>query len=144
MFLEQTIFYHIERTIKRYRQFAQARLNEAGFDITVDQWLVLNSILKHPEFSQADIAQRVFKDQASVARITDLLVKKGYLSRSASTNDRRRNEVAVTAEGLSLMQAVMPTVEQYRQAALKDLSAEAIHQLQLTLDVIFDNCNSPT
>lgn len=144
MFLEQTIFYHIERTIKRYRQFAQARLNEAGFDITVDQWLVLNTILKHPEFSQADIAQRVFKDQASVARITDLLVKKGYLSRSTSANDRRRNEVAVTPEGLALMEAVMPTVKLYRNDALNDISPEDIKHMQTTLDAIFDNCNSPT
>jgi len=144
MFLEQTIFYHIERTIKRYRQFAQARLNEAGFDITVDQWLVLNAILKHPELSQADIAQRVFKDQASVARITDLLVKKGYLSRATSANDRRRNEVAVTPEGLALMEAVMPTVKLYRNDALNDISPEDIIHLQTTLDAIFDNCNSPT
>lgn len=144
MYLEQTIFYHIERTIKRYRQFAQARLNEAGFDITVDQWLVLNTILKHPEFSQADIAQRVFKDQASVARITDLLVKKGYLSRSTSANDRRRNEVAVTPEGLALMEAVMPTVKLYRNDALNDISPEDIKHMQTTLDAIFDNCNSPT
>ncbi|NUQ25925.1 MAG: MarR family transcriptional regulator [Saprospiraceae bacterium] len=144
MFLEQTIFYHIERTIKRYRQFAQARLNEAGFDITVDQWLVLNTILKHQELSQADIAQRVFKDQASVARITDLLVKKGYLSRATSANDRRRNEVAVTPEGLALMEAVMPTVKLYRNDALNDISPEDIKHMQTTLDAIFDNCNSPT
>lgn len=144
MFLEQTIFYHIERTIKRYRQFAQARLVEAGFDITVDQWLVLNTILKHPELSQADIAQRVFKDQASVARITDLLVKKGYLSRTTSANDRRRNEVAVTPEGLTLMEAVMPTVKLYRNDALNDISPEDIKHMQTTLDAIFDNCNSPT
>lgn len=143
MYLEQTIFYHIERTIKRYRQFAQARLNEAGFDITVDQWLVLNTILKHPEFSQADIAQRVFKDQASVARITELLVKKGYLSRSTSANDRRRNEVTVTAEGRALMESVMPTVRLYRQDALKDIQPDDIRHLQTTLDAIFDNCNSP-
>jgi MarR family transcriptional regulator for hemolysin len=35
--LKEVIFYSLEKTIKTYGQFAQKRLREAGYDITIDQ-----------------------------------------------------------------------------------------------------------
>ncbi|GAB3540875.1 MarR family winged helix-turn-helix transcriptional regulator [Spirosoma fluminis] len=138
--LDTVIFYVLEKTIKRYRQFAQSHLDQAALGITVDQWLVLNVIRESPALGQTEIAERVFKDQASVARIIDLLVKKELLTQSVSPHDRRRVDRAITSQGMALLDSAGPIVVGYRSAALQGLSEPAIDQLRQTLETIYANC----
>ena len=75
--LDSVLFYYIEKAIKSYRQFAQRELKNAGLSITVDQWLTLNCLHENPDMSQKELAETIFKDNASITRIIELLVKKG-------------------------------------------------------------------
>ena len=50
--LDNIIFYNLEKTIKSYRQFAQANCLKAGVEITIDQWLVLKTIGEYPDITQ--------------------------------------------------------------------------------------------
>ena len=77
--LKDTVFYSLENAIKSYRQFGQRDINRTGLDITIDQWLVLKTLEDSPGISQQHLAALVFKDVASITRITDLLVKKGIV-----------------------------------------------------------------
>ncbi len=77
--LSDIIFYTLERSIKTYRQFAQKNITGGGFNITIDQWLVLKTIQENSTISQQQLDAKVFKDFASVTRIIELLVKNGYL-----------------------------------------------------------------
>ncbi|GAB3491367.1 hypothetical protein GCM10027341_04250 [Spirosoma knui] len=138
--LDTVIFYVLEKTIKRYRQFAQSHLDQAALGITVDQWLVLNVIRESPALGQTEIAERVFKDQASVARIIDLLVKKELLTQRVSPHDRRRIDRTITDQGQALLDSAAPIVAGYRSAALQGLSEPAIEQLRQTLETIYANC----
>lgn len=140
--LNNVIFYVLEKTIKRYRQFAQNHIDQAGLPITVDQWLVLNVIQECPSLGQTEIAERVFKDQASVARIIDLLVKKKLLAQQPSDQDRRRVDRTITPQGWALLKAVAPIVAQYRSSALEGLSEPAIEQMRQTLETIYANCQT--
>jgi DNA-binding MarR family transcriptional regulator len=138
--VEQVIFYAMDRSIKTYRQFVQKRFSEEGYDITVDQWLVLNTISGHDGISQLEIAEKVFKDAASVTRIIDLLIKKGYLTRDAHTADRRRFTLDLTKEGKVLIRSIAKIAEQNRKAALKGIPEKNLVLVQETLQQITDNC----
>ena len=138
--LDSVIFYTLDKSIKTYRQFAQRRLTDAGVDITIDQWLVLNSIAEKPDISQLEIAEKVFKDAASVTRIIDLLIKKGFLQRDAHQTDRRRFTLHITKEGRGLLRSVAKIVEQNRSAALNGISEKELNQMRQILNTIIDNC----
>ena len=138
--LERVIFYALDKCIKTYRQFAQRRFIEAGLDITIDQWLVLNAISEKPDLSQLEIADRVFKDASSVTRIIDLLIKKEYLQRETHEWDRRRFSLGLTKEGQAVMKKIAKVVEQNRAQALKEISEDQLLQMQQTLSLIIDNC----
>jgi DNA-binding MarR family transcriptional regulator len=138
--LERVIFYALDKCIKTYRQFAQRRFIEAGLDITIDQWLVLNAISEKPDLSQLEIAERVFKDASSVTRIIDLLIKKEYLQRETHEWDRRRFSLGLTKEGQAVMKKIAKVVEQNRAQALKEISEGQLLQMQQTLSLIIDNC----
>ncbi|MCU7547697.1 MarR family transcriptional regulator [Chitinophagaceae bacterium LB-8] len=140
--LEGIIFYTIDKAIKTYRQFAQKRLYEAGLEITIDQWLVMQALTEKPDISQNEIAEKVFKDAASVTRIIDLLIKKKYLERKMHDSDRRRFHLEVTSVGKTLMKDIAKVVAQNRAIALHDVTQEELGMLRDTLTVIINNCKT--
>lgn len=139
---EQTIFYSIEESIKSYRQFAQKRINDKGFDITIDQGLILSIIHDNPGISQKEIATRAFKDHASVTRIIELLVKRNFLKRDSFEEDRRRFNLNVTDEGRTILIEIQPIVDVNRKTAIDGISEEEIELLRKLVNKITANCRS--
>ncbi|RTQ52503.1 MarR family transcriptional regulator [Hymenobacter gummosus] len=141
--LSSIIFYSLDRAIRSYRRMAQATIDRAGLDITIDQWLVLRVLLEHDDLTQHDIAERVFKDQASVARILALLTRRGLVSAVPLPHDGRRSQLRVTEEGHRILDAVQPIVLQNRALALAGVSEEELALLRPVLERIALNC-TPT
>jgi DNA-binding MarR family transcriptional regulator len=139
--LSDIIFYSIEKSIKTYRQFAQKNISKAGIEITIDQWLVLKTIEEDNTISQKDIATKTFKDVASITRIIELLVQKGYLSRNLKSQDRRRFELILTDEGNTIIEKMQPYIQINRAQALKNITDEEIINLHSTLSKIILNIN---
>lgn len=139
--LNDITFYTIDKAIKTYRIYAQKKLRENGFKITIDQWIIIKSILENPGISQQDLGEKVFKDNASVTRIIELLVKSKYLEREINQNDRRKSNLRVTEEGKSIIEKVQNLVLQNRKMALNGISIEHLEILNETLKTIIKNCN---
>ena len=139
--LEQVLFYTLEKAIKSYRQFAQRRLNELNQDITIDQWLTLKTIHDNPGISQKEIAVGVFKDQASITRIIDALVQKGFLQRKSSLQDRRRFDLELSLLGENVLDKLFPVIQKNRNIALAGFNNEDVKTLQDQLERIIENCN---
>lgn len=139
--LNEVIFYTIDRAIRTYRQYAQKQLRKAGFNITIDQWLVIKSILESPGITQQELAASVFKDTASVTRIIELLVKANYLNRTVG-NDRRRMNLMVTPAGEQIIKDVNAVVLENRETALKDINDTDIEAMRKVLLTIIKNCNA--
>lgn len=137
--MEELIFYTLDRSVKAYRQLAQSRLSRLG--ITVDQWLVLNMLKQNPRASQQEISEKVFKDTASVTRIIELLVKKGYLRRESSVQDRRRSVLVISATGKKLMSSAVRVAMHYRKEALKGITPRELALAQAALVKISANCS---
>jgi MarR family transcriptional regulator, transcriptional regulator for hemolysin len=138
--IDQVLFFTLEKSIKTYRQFAQRQIDEAGIDITIDQWLVLKSIQDWPDISQHRIAESVFKDYASVTRMIELLVKKEYLTRTFHSTDRRRFNLIITKKGNSVLDRLIPIITANRKQALKSFTKEEIEKNKTFLNRIIENC----
>jgi MarR family transcriptional regulator, transcriptional regulator for hemolysin len=140
--LENIVFYTIDKSIKSYRQYAQRQLKAAGFELTIDQWLVLKSIEEDSEAKQQDIAEKAFKDVASITRIIEMLVQKEYLSREFHTSDRRRFKLLLTNKGTESLQRMQAYINTNRNKALEGISQKDIEHLSKTLNKIIENVNS--
>lgn len=138
--LDDIIFYKIDKAIRSYRMFAQKQLKASGYKISVDQWLVIKAILENPGMPQQEIASLVFKDNASVTRIIEILVQLGYLSRNIHETDRRKTNLEVTEEGKQIIQSVQSLVNQNRRVALNGISETALQNMNQTLTKIIENC----
>ena len=139
--LKDIIFYNMDKAIKSYRMYAQKRLREHGFKITIDQWLIIKSILENPTITQQEIAKKVFKDNASVTRIIELLVKSEYLEREVNAEDRRKSILRVTDEGKSIIEKVQNLVLENRKNALETVTSEELEAMNISLQKIIDNCS---
>jgi DNA-binding MarR family transcriptional regulator len=138
--LDEIFFYTLEKSIKVYRKFAQTQITNKGFDITIDQWLVLKTLEENKQISQNQVADLVFKDVASLTRIIELLVKKKYVKRKINNSDRRKFELEITAAGNAIIKKIYPIVFENREKALQDLQKEELVALKLQLEKIINNC----
>lgn len=140
--LQDVLFYSLESASKAYRRFAQARLHEAGVDITIDQWLVLKTIHESPDITLQKVGAAVFKDFASVTRIVQLLERKGLLRRKPHPNDGRRSELVLTSSGESVIRTVEPIAQANRRRALAGIDVEDVARLRALLKRIVENCDA--
>ena len=140
--LSDILFYSLEKSIKTYRQFAQGKINQAKFDITIDQWLILKTLNENHDSTQQQVADLVFKDYASVTRIIELLVNKKYIKRSFHSEDRRRFKLSITHTGIDIIASLQPIIMDNRSKALKGCSKRDIERLHTILNNIISNCQA--
>ncbi|MFN1217712.1 MarR family winged helix-turn-helix transcriptional regulator [Chryseobacterium kwangjuense] len=138
--LNSIIFYNIDKAIRSYRNYAQRQLKANGFTITIDQWLIIKALLENPGITQNEIGDLVFKDNASVTRIIDLMVKSGYVIRHIHQEDRRKTNLEVTESGIKIIKDVQKLVEGNRKKALENVSKEELETMNNALLKISENC----
>ncbi|GAB0157075.1 MarR family transcriptional regulator [Chryseobacterium sp. Alg-005] len=138
--LDSIIFYNIDKAIRAYRNYAQRQLKANGFNITIDQWLIIKAILENPGITQSEIGDLVFKDNASVTRMIDLLAKSGFIIRHPHPEDRRKANLEVTESGVKIIKDVQNLIENNRKLALKGVSKKELEIMNTALLRISDNC----
>ena len=138
--LNDILFYNIDKAIRTYRTYAQKKLREHGYKITIDQWLIIKAILENPGIMQQELAEKVFKDNASVTRIIELLVQSDYLEREINPGDRRKTVLSVTDEGKSIIEKVHALVLENRKTALGEIDIPDLETTNSVLKNIIANC----
>lgn len=137
-----TVLYTIEQTIKEYRKISQKNISKIISDITVDQGLVLLILNENSNYSQKEIASLIFKDNASITRIIELMVKKDYLVRKVNEQDRRKFNLEITEKGRNTVELLSPAIKLNRTTALHGLSENEIELLDTLLNKIITNCKT--
>jgi MarR family transcriptional regulator for hemolysin len=140
--LNNTLLYTLDKCFRTYNQFAQRNVRKAGFDITIDQWLILKSVAENPNITQKDISKIVFKDNASITRIIQLLIKQGFLTREVYPSDRRRVNLTLTDTGKKITIDVNEIALQNRATALKGIDEQSINLMRDLLQKVIENCNN--
>ncbi|MBT1701561.1 MarR family transcriptional regulator [Fulvivirgaceae bacterium PWU4] len=129
----------LDRTARRVKQYAQQRFKELGFNITVDQWIVLKHLYEHKELKQNELAELLFKDNPTLTRIIDLLCNKGLTVRNTHPEDRRSFMVSLTRNGVKKVEQLSPKVKDIRLKAWEGLSTRDFNQFKKILNTIYQN-----
>lgn len=132
-------FFKIDTTIKKIRNALQKQFNDAGFDLTVDQWVVLDHIARNPGISQNTLSEITTKDAPTVTRIIDLLSQKGLAERRMADTDRRKFLVFLTEAGQTKYDDVLPVVSAMRRKGWGNLSDDDYQHFVKIMDSIYQN-----
>jgi DNA-binding MarR family transcriptional regulator len=96
----------------------------APYGLPTGSLTVLALIAANPGSSQSALARRAGLNKSALVGIVDQLEAHGLAARDRSANDRRRNQVTVTAEGEAAMQALFVAVAA-EEGAIRDALGEA-------------------
>jgi DNA-binding MarR family transcriptional regulator len=118
--------------IRRLQQVA-VRLfaEETGPDLTPVQFASLVAIAQlqglgkglGKGLGQAELAAHIGYDRATIGGVIDRLEAKGWVSRTASREDRRQNVLAITPAGEQAMAQALPAVEAVQDKFVAPLDA---------------------
>lgn len=116
-------------------------LHYQSYDITTEQWTVLNRLAEQDGITQKNLAHRAEKDQTNITRILDQLERKGLVQRRPNAVDRRSFLTFITDKGRSLNEVLLPIERQVVKSTLDGLSVEDIERLRTMLVQITKNAN---
>lgn len=108
------------------------------YNITPEQWALLNILRSEDGLSQKDLTDKMGKDQTTITRALDNLNKKNLIIRQSSTDDRRVYLIFMTSEGANLMNILVPIARNTMSDIFKGFSQEEINQLRTLLDRLYD------
>ncbi len=129
----------LDCTARRVKQYAQVQFNNRDFGITVDQWTILKALNTYSDLSQKELAEQCGKDQPTLTRIVDLLVKKGFVERTMHHLDRRSFIVHLSPKGKEKVSDLEPEIRKIRMKAWENLEENDFHHLKRILDTIYNN-----
>jgi DNA-binding MarR family transcriptional regulator len=91
---------------------------------------VLRVLASREPTSQQEIARLLSVDRTTMVALIDALEIKGAVSRTPSTDDRRRNVVALTASGSTLLAKAQAATKRADEHFLEPLSGRSAQQLR--------------
>ncbi len=87
------------------------------------QLFALQQINEHPDASINDVAALTFTHQSSVSVVIQRLVRQGFVAKVASSHDRRRQRLVVTAKGRRVLGRAPVAAQERLIAAITALPA---------------------
>lgn len=92
------------------------------YNITTEQWSVLRTLSESDEISQKELSQKSDKDQATLTKILDLLVKEELVERLPNPADRRSFLIKITSKGGKIVHEVTPYLEKIFLKITREIS----------------------
>lgn len=117
----------------------QKKINQAGLNITIEQWSVLYHLWKKEGQSQQQLCNATFRDKPSITRLVDNLEKLNLVKRVPSENDRRINLIYLTKQGQKLEEETMRLADQTLNEALETVPPDKIDICKEVLQIVYDN-----
>ena len=122
MYLGKKIKTNIYNTGVVSRALSSQTFSEKGFDITPEQYLILELLIDNDEMYQRQIAEITHKDRANVARIIKILKDKGLIEKIPQARGRKIYKIVVTEKGKKVKDEIYPTIIELRKILYANIS----------------------
>ncbi|MDH5657461.1 MAG: MarR family transcriptional regulator [Spirochaetia bacterium] len=137
--IEKTLGYKVNRLAVVLRQNLVELFNEKGYDVTAEEWILLNRLWEKDGRTQSDLAETTLRDQTTVTRLMDKMEKKGFVTRKNDTADRRVVLAYLTPLGTKLKQELIPIAMGMLKQAGQGISKKNFDVTLKTLEKCLNN-----
>ena len=110
----------------------QYKLN--GYDISLDQWIILSLVYQNEGCNQKNLAEVSHKDRAVITRILNKLENNGLIERKTSYHDKREFLIYLTDKCKDLYIKTSATVSQNAREIKLIFSKSELEQLESLLN----------
>lgn len=138
-FLNDSLGYKLFHASRLMNSRLNRNFKEHGFNLTYEQWQILTRLYERDGQTQNDLAAQNERDQASVSRLIDNLIKRGYVKREVHPSDRRVNKIILTAEAKRDQKELETCAQKTIVQASEGLSEKELSKILSVLDKIRSN-----
>lgn len=111
-----------------------------NFEITPEQYMVLNMIEDDNPPSQNKLCKLLFKDKSNMTRLLSILEEKDLITKEQKNNNgKQANIIRITDKGRKLRAQISPIMLQSRKSYLKDISQDDMYTCIKVLSQIQKN-----
>jgi DNA-binding MarR family transcriptional regulator/catechol 2,3-dioxygenase-like lactoylglutathione lyase family enzyme len=116
-----------------YAQSIRAQLNAIGVDDLPRNGVFILAGIDPAGGPRQDLPTGLGVSKQAVSQVVDVLVNRGYLTRSPDPSDRRRNSLELTGRGQEVVEAVRHGVEDVDQRLLARVPADQVEAMRVVL-----------
>ena len=119
--IDNTIGYALNRCVILLRLKLAQKFSESGYDITPEEWVILNRLWQKEGRSQNELAETTIKDKTTVTRLLNRMENKGLVVRQSSNEDSRVKLVHLTPYAKELETVLVPIAKELLSAGVADI-----------------------
>lgn len=144
MILNKQVGVFLNLVHNRTKQYISSIFQEHGFNITPEQFLVMDALWNEGTMSQQQIAHTIMKDKNSVVKLLDGLEKKNLVVRVADKNDRRQNLIELTQYAWDIKDSITEVAINAVDLVIKDIPQNEMYIFIKVLSKMAENMNEDT
>ncbi len=99
---EKLLYLSLEGTTKKIREHFNRLTIFKDYNISLEQWFILEAIGRQPGIHQKSIIKILRKEPASVSRMVNKLISRGFIERSRHMEDKKVQQLLLIEKGLEL------------------------------------------
>ncbi len=126
----------------RFKQYLSAIFAKHGYDLTPEQFLVLDTLWDDRVLSQQELADILKKDKNSVTKLIDALERKRLVERITDKIDRRLNLIHITELAKSMKDNITDIALDCTNQIIKDIPEEDLNVFVSVLNKMAENMSS--
>ena len=126
----------------QFKQYLNKIFQDHGFNLTPEQFLVMDTLWDDGVLSQQQIADIIIKDKNSVTKLIDALEKKGLVIRKTDEQDRRLNKIHLTEKAVSIKESITIIAIESTDKIIKDIPKEDLINFIKVLNKMSNNMSS--
>lgn len=135
--LNNSIGFTIARTQGKIRNVMIRKFRE--FDLTPNQWAVLNHLSFDEGTPTTEISKITFKDIPNTIRILQKLERKGLVYHHINSEDKRVSLFYLSEKGADLREKLFPIGMSVMEQSVKGIEPKKVKELIGLLNKIYDN-----
>ncbi len=140
--IDSSIGYLVGRTSRAIVKRLTKKFQDAGFDVSYEQWSILIHLYRQDGQTQQALARIAVKDKAAITRLLNVLEKKNIVLRVPDRTDKRSKLIYLTNKAKEFKGELIAQVEEMLHEAEQGISFEEMEHCRVTLNKIFDNFDS--
>ena len=121
------------------RIYSRQCFRNNNFDITPEQFVVLEALMNHDGLYQRQLGEITMKDRPNITRIINILVNNGYVERRSDVNKRKIFKIYLTDKAKANIPDLAGVAAQYRKTMVEGISKDELNLCMNVLNKVLNN-----
>lgn len=137
--LEDSIGFKLANASRLVTNRLNQNFRDNEFPVTHEQWLLMMQLWIQDGQLQSALAAATHKDNPSVSRLIDNMIKRNLVKRVCHPEDRRANLIYLTEEGREMQKGLISQAQQTILDSTDGIDPQDVETCKRVLDLIIAN-----